>query len=500
MNVVRRHVVLRGIILLAAVQAALLLAANPARAGARHASSGAASDSPMLQAPAGANLLEELRVDATQAPYSAESRMVLESGQQYTIEASGTFDYWGNQAQGVDPVWCFAAWRCGEGQDWNAFRIDGKGMKDLVGQTIPYNPQHVYWIPYTGQGKRVSFGINEAHGGMLGLVTVRIYGGGAAPTYAPEPAAQANDPVISSVIPSQVAPGSEGVLKITGSNFAPGATVSLWNPGIQVLDTNVLSSTEITSHVRVAANAAGGPTTLNVTNPDGRVGIADFTVTGNLPPAPATAPGNVPPTVAEGLIAWWRFDEGSGSVANDSAGNGNNGNLVGSPMWVDGQTGKALEFNGVKDYVDTPVDVQPRAMSSTTWTAWVYPMRVNFHERQFILSDNTGDWGRSIFVAADAARFGVFTGDDHPWLVAPADVNQWQFVAVVYTPDNIQFYRNGVAYSWDHRPKGMISRHPLQIGRNPGFGGFYKGRVDDVRIYNRALSEAEIRAIQNGTQ
>ena len=66
-------------------------------------------------------------------------------------------------------------------------------------------------------------------------------------------------------------------------------------------------------------------------------------------------------------MAWWRFDEGSGSVANDSAGNGNNGNLVGSPMWVDGQTGKALEFNGVKDYVDTPVDVQPRAMSSTTW-------------------------------------------------------------------------------------------------------------------------------------
>jgi hypothetical protein len=441
MNVVHKQLVLRGIILLAAAQAALLLAGGRPSASARYVSSEAASHSPMLQ-----------------------------------------------------------------------------------------------------------FAINEAHGGMLGMVPVRICAASAAPTSAQAPsaapAAQASDPVISSVVPAQAAPGSEGMLKITGDNFASGATVSFWNPSIQVLGVNVLSATEITAHIRVAADAAGGPTTLNVTNPDGRVGAADFTVTGNAPPAPAPAPSNPPPAPApetsnpapapgaapsnpapapeaapanpspaptaapatptpaptDGLIAWWKFDEGSGTVANDSAGNGNNGKLVGSPQWVDGRAGKALEFNGKTDYVDTLVDVQPGAMPSTTWTAWVYPMRVKFHERQFILSDNTGKWARSIFVAADAARFGVFTGDSHPWLAAPADVNQWQFVAVVYTSDNILFYRNGEAYSWNHPPKGMTSDHPVQIGRNPGFGGFYKGRVSDVRIYNRALSEAEIQAIQSGTQ
>ena len=55
-----------------------------------------------------------------------------------------------------------------------------------------------------------------------------------------------------------------------------------------------------------------------------------------------------------GLVGYWRFDEGSGSIAYDYSGNGNNGTLINGPTWVDGILGKALEFDGVNDYVNIP--------------------------------------------------------------------------------------------------------------------------------------------------
>ena len=89
-------------------------------------------------------LLEELVVPNTK-PEKVLSRNVLESGQDYIIEASGTWDDWGNTPHGVDAVWCFAEWRCGrQGQAWNQLRFDGKGMTEIVGQDIPYNSQHIY--------------------------------------------------------------------------------------------------------------------------------------------------------------------------------------------------------------------------------------------------------------------------------------------------------------------------------------------------------------------
>lgn len=321
--------------------------------------------------------------------------------------------------------------------------------------------------------------------------------GSAAPAGAPSGMPQGFDPEITSVSPSQVSPGSEGVLKIVGRNFASGATMSFWNPGIQVLDTNVLSSAEITARIRVSTSAAAGTSTLTVTNPDGHVGQASFTVTGSGA-QPMAAPYAPPSNLAMGLVAWWKFDEASGTTAYDSAGNGNTGTLINNPAWDSGKSGSALRFSGVNNYVNTNLDVQPNAMPSTTWAAWVYPTRVNFHERQFILSDNGGGYARSVFVAADQVRWGIFTGEDEAWRPAPVDVNQWQHIAVVYTPTNVEFYKNGIRYSWGHRPKGQASRFNLQIGRDPGFGGFYQGLIDDVRIYSRALSPDEVSAIYRG--
>lgn len=138
--------------------------------------------------PSKEGLLEELVVPNTR-PQKILSRTVLEMGREYIIEASGTFDDWGNTPHGIDAVWCFAEWRCGrQGEAWNQLIIDGKGMTAIAGQTIPYNPQHVYRVNFKGQGKPVEFYMIDAQNSWsdnLGAVTVRILGFGGAP--APPP-------------------------------------------------------------------------------------------------------------------------------------------------------------------------------------------------------------------------------------------------------------------------------------------------------------------------
>ena len=61
------------------------------------------------------------------------------------------------------------------------------------------------------------------------------------------------------------------------------------------------------------------------------------------------------------LVGWWWFDDGVGTTAADSSGYKNNGTLTNGPMWVAGKFGKAMQFDGVDDYVTVPH--KPRCVS-----------------------------------------------------------------------------------------------------------------------------------------
>lgn len=136
-------------------------------------------------APAQGGLLETIEVPNTK-PVKVMSSTVFEAGKEYIIEASGTFDDWGKTPHGIDAVWCFAEWRCGkDGESWNQLRINEKGMPDIEGKPIPYNPNHVYQIRFKGQGKPVEFYMSDAQGSWsdnLGATTVKIYAAGGAPS------------------------------------------------------------------------------------------------------------------------------------------------------------------------------------------------------------------------------------------------------------------------------------------------------------------------------
>ncbi len=99
----------------------------------------------------------------------------LKNGTWYVIEAKGAVSYWKNKKAGADAVWCYAIWRCGrKGVVWSSLRIDKRGLVDIAGHNLPYNPLHVYSVRYKGRGKPLELLINKTNSDSRGTFTVKI--------------------------------------------------------------------------------------------------------------------------------------------------------------------------------------------------------------------------------------------------------------------------------------------------------------------------------------
>jgi hypothetical protein len=245
--------------------------------------------------------------------------------------------------------------------------------------------------------------------------------------------------------------------------------------------TNLVGQTNATlTLTNVRTNEAGLYAAL-VTNTHGSARSSNAVLTVK-PAVPSVA-------VPAGLVAWYRAE---GDAADAAGAYG--GTLVNGVTFAPGMVGQAFSLDGTSGYIDTPLDVQPTAMPSTTWECWVFPTRVNYGGQQQILSSDDGDTDRSVLIQLGTANFAVFVGGGI-WQPAPVSINEWQHIAVVFTPSNIEFYKNGVRYSYGSVPSGSTTMNKLQIGRNPGYGEYLQGLIDEVSIYNRALSAAEIQAI-----
>jgi hypothetical protein len=156
----------------------------------------------------------------------------------------------------------------------------------------------------------------------------------------------------------------------------------------------------------------------------------------------------------------------------------------------------ALNFTGQGDYAATDLDVQPDTMPSTTWEAWVNPARVDHSDWQSILSSDDGLWDRLIGIARAGRSFVVGTGTG-PWQPAEADPGVWQHIAAVFTPQNIQFFKNGVESTYGAAPVGQSTMRALHLGKSPRYRQFFNGQLADVRIWNVARTAEQIRGSMN---
>ncbi len=193
----------------------------------------------------------------------------------------------------------------------------------------------------------------------------------------------------------------------------------------------------------------------------------------------ATAPATGDPS----LIAYWRFDEGAGTVAQDDSGTGKTGTLVNSPVWT-----MAGRFNGALRF-DSPTDYVSLGLSnvSSPWTAsfWVKP------EGSTGMADllYSSTWAlRLEQYLTRKIGFTRFTVTD--WSFADAaPLGTWIHLAFVSSPAGTSLYINGVF----QETIGVVSQLPLAaIG---SAASSLIGVLDEVRLYNRALTAGEIQAL-----
>ncbi len=214
---------------------------------------------------------------------------------------------------------------------------------------------------------------------------------------------------------------------------------------------------------------------------------------------------------ASGFIAYYPLDEGTGNIATDTSGNGNDGTLVGNPQWVAGQIDGALQFDGTDDCVNLgnkPAFNPSGSFSISLWanitnwsTNWNHAMIGNRGEDGvgWQLRRHSND--NFCFTTRGISR------DDTASETIPS-LNEWIHIACVY--DNINntksIYLNGVQDKVVTTNPGSIrtTTHNTYIGAransaNTGQEAFFSGMLDDVRIYNRPLLPGEVEFLADPT-
>jgi len=211
-------------------------------------------------------------------------------------------------------------------------------------------------------------------------------------------------------------------------------------------------------------------------------------------------------TAPYGLVAAYSFNQGSGLTATDSSGNGITGTLNGANWTPTGHNGSALSFNGTSSFVDLGIPALLQTTGSMTWAAWVYATANPPNDGQIISqSGSGGGWQLKATPDTGPITFGVkVTGSGgsqtYRYSKTVRALNTWYHVAGVYnaTPQTLDIYVNGVLDNGTLRgtvPSAQVLQNVnVNIGRRSG-GYYFNGTIDEVRVYNRALSAAEIQTI-----
>ncbi len=213
-------------------------------------------------------------------------------------------------------------------------------------------------------------------------------------------------------------------------------------------------------------------------------------------------------TAQDGLIAYLSFDDGTGNVAKDSSGLGNDG-VIHNAEWVDGRFGKALSFNGTDAYVEIPYNDDFNITEGITLAAWVKidhlplnpPYRGIINAKKstygpYLLQTSTLD-GKSLY------EFAVYIGGAWSWNISQTEeTTDWVHLAGTYDSDNSNIYVNGELDA----PKKLGGNIDANVDEGVVIGHYYSnagrwfhGIIDEVAIYNQAIPEGEVQELYTGS-
>ena len=202
-----------------------------------------------------------------------------------------------------------------------------------------------------------------------------------------------------------------------------------------------------------------------------------------------------PAHAVTGLAAAYNFDEPSGTSALDASGSGNAGVLNGPTRIAEGKYGGALSFDGMNDLVTVADSASLDLTAGMTVEAWIYQPSASGW-RTVALKESPGDLAYALYSSTTSGKPNarVFTTADLD-VGGPAALptNRWTHLAATYDGTTLRMLVNGVQVA-ERAVSGAIatSAKPLQIGGNTIWKEWFKGRIDDVRVYNRALTPLEV--------
>jgi methionine-rich copper-binding protein CopC len=202
------------------------------------------------------------------------------------------------------------------------------------------------------------------------------------------------------------------------------------------------------------------------------------------------------PTPTTNLVAAYNFNASSGTSLVDQSGKSNNGTLEGA-TWQAGLNGNALYFDG-SSRVTIPDSASLDLTTGLTLSAWVKPTVTMTDYAQIILKETNGGMVYSLYSAdaeggppAGYIRSGAL--DYQSQATQKLTANNWAYLSTTYDGTALKTYVNGVLVATKAVSGNIVtSNGALRLGGNSIWGEYFTGLMDDVRIYNRPLSEAEL--------
>ncbi len=206
----------------------------------------------------------------------------------------------------------------------------------------------------------------------------------------------------------------------------------------------------------------------------------------------------------ETIVGIWLFDEGTGDVAIDSSGNGNDGTLNG-PEWTnESKFGGALEFNGTSSYIEFATG-ESMKIQHFTFMAWFNTRKLDGYGHIFQTGNDWNDMAGCVFrvhqdgYAQSALAFGP--GNTATWLNGPGlEADTWYHMVITFDGTTATLYLDGVnVASGDGQGEIMYDDQPVRIGiLSNTIGSAFDGFIDEAALFNVALEAEDIEAIMNG--
>ncbi|MCY3019423.1 MAG: LamG domain-containing protein [Planctomycetota bacterium] len=208
-------------------------------------------------------------------------------------------------------------------------------------------------------------------------------------------------------------------------------------------------------------------------------------------------------------VGAWSFDEGNGTAAADASSSKNDGTLTGAPKWVEGKSGKAVSLDGQKDCIVLKQDLLKWLGKTGSLSCWIKTKATGnetFWQAPAITGVEEAGGGNDIFWGwiDDSGKIGIQAGDAEGAKSSnPITDDKWHHVAFTRNMDSgeVKVYVDGKVAGTATSDTGEKTSSFNALGRRENTGGdatFLQGSLDEVRIYSRVLTDAEVEKLSKG--